>query len=72
MVHVKVRDCLDSKTLGYAYQSVDIPWLRSKLTPQRCRPRVAQGQDQDKVAVRIGIPRLKKPKNKDDEEVLVL
>ncbi|KAH1055312.1 hypothetical protein J1N35_033377 [Gossypium stocksii] len=92
MVRVKVRDCLDSKTLGYDYQSVDIPWLRSKPTPRRRRPRVAQGLDQgqdvaarrrsknrrdfpivlDRVAVRIEIPRLKKPKNKDDEEVLVL
>ncbi|KAK5826626.1 polyphenol oxidase, chloroplastic-like [Gossypium arboreum] len=92
MVRVKVRDCLDSKTLGYDYQSVDIPWLRSKPTPRRRRPGVGQGQDQgqdvaarrkgknrrglpivlDKVAVRIEIPRLKKPKNKDDEEVLVL
>ncbi|MBA0748319.1 hypothetical protein Gogos_005158 [Gossypium gossypioides] len=92
MVRVKVRDCLDSKTLGYDYQSVDIPWLRSKPTPRRSRPGVGRGQDQgqdvaarrksknrrgfpivlDKVAVRIEIPRPKKSKKKDDEEVLVL
>ncbi|MBA0694906.1 hypothetical protein Goari_005168 [Gossypium aridum] len=46
MVRVKVRDCLDSKTLGYDYQSVDIPWLRSKPTPRRSRPGVGRGQDQ--------------------------
>ncbi|KAK8293819.1 hypothetical protein V6Z11_D06G214600 [Gossypium hirsutum] len=92
MVRVKVRDCLDSKTLGYDYQSVDIPWLRSKPTPRRSRPGVGRGQDRgqdvaarrksknrrgfpivlDKVAVRIEIPRPKKSKKKDDEEVLVL
>ncbi|PPD69233.1 hypothetical protein GOBAR_DD33883 [Gossypium barbadense] len=46
MVRVKVRDCLDSKTLGYDYQSVDIPWLRSKPTPRRSRPGVGRDQDQ--------------------------
>ncbi|MBA0638044.1 hypothetical protein Godav_025302 [Gossypium davidsonii] len=46
MVRVKVRDCLDSKALGYDYQSVDIPWLRSKPTPRRSRPGVGRGQDQ--------------------------
>ncbi|PWA88354.1 polyphenol oxidase protein [Artemisia annua] len=34
MVRVKVRDCLDSKILGYVYQDVVIPWLESKPTPQ--------------------------------------
>ncbi|PPD69237.1 hypothetical protein GOBAR_DD33887 [Gossypium barbadense] len=88
MVRVKVRDCLDSKTLGYDYQSVDIPWLRSKPTPRRSCSGVGRGQDVaarrksknrrgfpivlDKVAVRIEIPRPKKSKKKDDEEVLVL
>ncbi|TYG65963.1 hypothetical protein ES288_D06G229200v1 [Gossypium darwinii] len=33
-VRVKVRDCLDSRALGYDYQSVDIPWLGSKATPR--------------------------------------
>ncbi|MFQ6658019.1 hypothetical protein Gotur_027465 [Gossypium turneri] len=35
LVRVKVRDCLDSRALGYDYQSVDIPWLGSKATPRR-------------------------------------
>nr|ADI44162.1 polyphenol oxidase 1 [Fragaria pentaphylla] len=37
MVRVKVRDCLDSKKLGYVYQDVDIPWLTSKPTPRRSK-----------------------------------
>ncbi|WCJ26989.1 Polyphenol oxidase chloroplastic [Euphorbia peplus] len=34
-VRVKVRDCLESKNLGYVYQEVDIPWLQSKPTPRK-------------------------------------
>ncbi|XP_004303397.1 PREDICTED: polyphenol oxidase, chloroplastic-like [Fragaria vesca subsp. vesca] len=37
LVRVKVRDCLDSKKLGYVYQDVDIPWLTSKPTPRRSK-----------------------------------
>ncbi|GMN50855.1 hypothetical protein TIFTF001_020012 [Ficus carica] len=35
LVRVKVRDCLDTKKLGYVYQDVDIPWLNSRPTPRR-------------------------------------
>ncbi|KAK5826642.1 hypothetical protein PVK06_021568 [Gossypium arboreum] len=35
LVCVKVRDCLDSRHLGYNYQSVDFSWLGSKATPRR-------------------------------------
>ncbi|XP_054800810.1 polyphenol oxidase, chloroplastic-like [Prosopis cineraria] len=35
LVHVKVKDCLDTRNLGYVYQDVDIPWLKSKPTPRR-------------------------------------
>ncbi|KAJ8423529.1 hypothetical protein Cgig2_030024 [Carnegiea gigantea] len=34
-VRVKVRDCLDDRKLGYTYQNVDIPWLKSRPTPRR-------------------------------------
>ncbi|KAI7742893.1 hypothetical protein M8C21_032438 [Ambrosia artemisiifolia] len=34
MVRVKVRDCLDSKNLGYVYQDVETPWLNTKPTPR--------------------------------------
>ncbi|KAJ1434766.1 putative domain, di-copper centre [Sesbania bispinosa] len=35
LVRVKVKDCLDTRKLGYVYQDVDIPWLGSKPTPKR-------------------------------------
>ncbi|KAH1103157.1 hypothetical protein AAZX31_13G225500 [Glycine max] len=37
LVRVKVKDCLDERKLGYAYQDVDIPWSNSRPTPQRSR-----------------------------------
>ena len=33
LVRVKVQDCLNSRNLGYVYQEVDLPWLKSKPTP---------------------------------------
>ncbi|CAJ1961616.1 unnamed protein product [Sphenostylis stenocarpa] len=43
LVRVKVKDCLDTRKLGYVYQDVDIPWLKSKPTPRMsgARKRVA-------------------------------
>ncbi|XVE87994.1 hypothetical protein DITRI_Ditri19aG0032900 [Diplodiscus trichospermus] len=35
LVRAKVRDCLDTKTLGYDYQCVDIPWLKTKPIPRK-------------------------------------
>ena len=35
LVRVKVRDCVDSRKLGYDYQNVDIPWLNTRPTPRR-------------------------------------
>ncbi|KAK9267841.1 hypothetical protein L1049_010277 [Liquidambar formosana] len=37
LVHVKVKDCLDHTNLGYVYQDVDIPWLKSKPTPRKIK-----------------------------------
>ncbi|KAH7836475.1 hypothetical protein Vadar_019320 [Vaccinium darrowii] len=34
LVRVKVKDCLDEKNLGYVYQNLDIPWLKSRPTPR--------------------------------------
>nr|XP_043626900.1 polyphenol oxidase, chloroplastic-like [Erigeron canadensis] len=34
MVRVKVRDCVDSKNIGYVYQDVETPWLNSKPVPR--------------------------------------
>ncbi|KAL2341926.1 hypothetical protein Fmac_009866 [Flemingia macrophylla] len=41
LVRVKVKDCLDTKKLGYVYQDVDIPWLKSKPSPRRLRAQKA-------------------------------
>ncbi|XP_062094883.1 polyphenol oxidase, chloroplastic-like [Humulus lupulus] len=35
LVRVKVRDCVDSRKLGYEYQKVDIPWMNTRPTPRR-------------------------------------
>lgn len=37
LVRVKVRDCLDSRKLGYVYEDVEIPWLKSRPTPRRTK-----------------------------------
>ncbi|KAI7999995.1 hypothetical protein LOK49_LG09G00649 [Camellia lanceoleosa] len=34
LVRVKVKDCLDTRKLGYVYQDVDIPWLNTRPTPR--------------------------------------
>jgi polyphenol oxidase len=33
LVRVYSKDCLDNRNLGYEYQQVDIPWLKSKPVP---------------------------------------
>nr|Q6UIL3.1 RecName: Full=(+)-larreatricin hydroxylase, chloroplastic; AltName: Full=Polyphenol oxidase; Flags: Precursor [Larrea tridentata]AAQ67412.1 (+)-larreatricin hydroxylase [Larrea tridentata] len=37
-VRVYVRDALDERKLGYAYQEVDIPWINSKPKPRKANP----------------------------------
>ncbi|KAG5023313.1 hypothetical protein AAZX31_07G178200 [Glycine max] len=45
-VRVKVKDCLDSKKMGYDYQRVDLPWLlagelikpKKEIIPLRSKP----------------------------------
>ena len=37
LVRVKVKDCLDTRNLGYVYEDVNIPWLKSKPTPRRSK-----------------------------------
>ncbi|GMY32824.1 polyphenol oxidase, chloroplastic-like isoform X2 [Fagus crenata] len=36
-VRVKVKDCLETTKLGYVYQKVDIPWLKTKPTPRKSK-----------------------------------
>ncbi|KAH1055294.1 hypothetical protein J1N35_033359 [Gossypium stocksii] len=82
LVRVKVRDCLDSRALGYDYPSVDNPWLGSKATPRRRgrapRPPPPSGRAPDKI-VPFEVPRPKKSStkigkedNEEKEEVLVM
>lgn len=42
LVRVKVRDCLDNRRLGYVYQDVEIPWLKSKPTPRKLVKKIAK------------------------------
>ncbi|XP_054801103.1 polyphenol oxidase, chloroplastic-like [Prosopis cineraria] len=37
LVRVKIKDCLDTRKLGYVYQDVNIPWLQARPTPSRSR-----------------------------------
>nr|QVN30069.1 polyphenol oxidase-2-like protein [Juglans regia] len=41
-VRVKVKDCLDTTKLGYVYQDVDLPWLKSKPTRKSKLKKVAK------------------------------
>ncbi|KAG5095617.1 hypothetical protein AAZX31_18G205700 [Glycine max] len=36
-VRVKVRDCFDTKRLGYVYEDVDLPWLRTPPTSRKSK-----------------------------------
>ncbi|XP_050214626.1 polyphenol oxidase, chloroplastic-like [Mercurialis annua] len=50
-VRVKVRDCLDTKKLGYTYQEVDVPWLNSKPRPRKLSKKVADNRNFGQVAL---------------------
>ncbi|OWM77502.1 polyphenol oxidase, chloroplastic-like [Punica granatum] len=61
-VRVKVRDCLDNTKLGYVYQDVEIPWLKSKPTPRKLVKKVtrklgvAQAAETPKNLPRVQFP----------------
>ncbi|TKY65558.1 Polyphenol oxidase [Spatholobus suberectus] len=38
LVRVKVRDCLDTRKLGYVFEDVDLPWLRTPPTSRKSKP----------------------------------
>ncbi|CAH1425873.1 unnamed protein product [Lactuca virosa] len=42
LVRVYVKDCLFTNQLGYDYQRVDVPWLKSKPVPRAPRSGVAR------------------------------
>ena len=37
LVRVKIRDCIDTKNLGYVFEEVDLPWLNAPPTPRRTK-----------------------------------
>ncbi|GMN50854.1 hypothetical protein TIFTF001_020010 [Ficus carica] len=61
LVRVKVRDCLDSRKLGYVYQDVDVPWLNSRPTPRRAVNRVTGFLERIGVARADEFPRVSFP-----------
>ncbi|CAH1436314.1 unnamed protein product [Lactuca virosa] len=85
LVRAKVRDCCDSKNLGYVYQEVDIPWINCK--PDRPPKRAPVSYDHipfakfafprnlDKV-IKVLVQRPKKLRSKkekeEEEEILVI
>lgn len=44
LVRVKVKDCIDTKYLGYVYQDVDIPWLNFKPTSTRMSKEIREAK----------------------------
>lgn len=58
MVRVKVRDCLDHTKLGYVYQDVEVPWLRS-----RPKPRISSVVRKLKKLVRANAADIPSPKD---------
>ncbi|RDX61923.1 hypothetical protein CR513_59800, partial [Mucuna pruriens] len=82
LVRVKVKDCLDTTRMGYAFQKVDIPWLNSRpkpkiLVPQSSAPRLQPEKSvqppsfilNSKTRIVVNRPRHSSP---DAEEVLVI
>lgn len=82
-VRVKVMDCLDTRTLGYIYQHVDIPWSNTRPTPRGYSMAADTSPTATEVfpkkldtAVRVMVPRPKISRSKkakdDEEEILVI
>ncbi|KAI7737742.1 hypothetical protein M8C21_020755 [Ambrosia artemisiifolia] len=88
LVRVYVKDCLLTNQLGYDYQRVDVPWLKSKPVPRAPRSGVAKKligkvKKSDDVVfpvkldktVKVLVPRPKKSrtkKEKEDKEELLI
>ncbi|KAL8129724.1 hypothetical protein V2J09_018879 [Rumex salicifolius] len=62
-VRVKVRDCLDTRNLGYTYQDVDLPWLNSRPASSKSRVRslFSSSGKQAKAAPHVPVVRFPKP-----------
>ncbi|XP_023001713.1 polyphenol oxidase, chloroplastic-like [Cucurbita maxima] len=59
-VRVRVRDCLDTKNLGYIYQDVELPWLETRPTPRRAL-RAQKSVDSNVPSRRVKPPKMKLP-----------
>ncbi|KAM0025220.1 putative catechol oxidase [Helianthus debilis subsp. tardiflorus] len=81
LVRVYVKDCLLTNQLGYDYQRVDVPWLKSKPVPRAPRSGVAKKligkvKKSDDVVfpvkldktVKVLVPRAKKSRSKKEKE----
>ncbi|KAK6279512.1 hypothetical protein POUND7_019779 [Theobroma cacao] len=72
LVRVKVRHCIDSKTLGYDYQDVDLPWLKSKPTPRKLAKKVATGGPGIALAAETKKKKSRSKKEKEEEEEILI
>ncbi|XP_021906253.1 polyphenol oxidase, chloroplastic-like [Carica papaya] len=87
LVRVKVKDCLETKNLGYVYQDVDLPWL--KVKPETRRRTLLKRSERkketqkgvfplslEKEIVTVKVSRPKKLRSKEEkeeeEEVIVI
>ncbi|XP_022927081.1 polyphenol oxidase, chloroplastic-like [Cucurbita moschata] len=59
-VRVRVRDCLDTKNLGYIYQDVELLWLETRPTPRRAL-RAQKSVDSNVPSRRVKPARIKFP-----------
>ncbi|CAO2823815.1 unnamed protein product [Amaranthus hypochondriacus] len=68
-VKIYVRDCLDTKKLGYDYQPMDLPWLKSKPKPKQTKTKKSLKKifwTEKKVsAEEVNVPTLTYPKTLD-------
>ncbi|XP_022927080.1 polyphenol oxidase, chloroplastic-like [Cucurbita moschata] len=79
-VRVRVRDCLDTKKLGYVYQDVELPWLQTRPMPRGARKAARHPKMKFPVtlksAISTEVKRAKKSRSKkekeEEEEILVI
>ncbi|KAJ1272857.1 hypothetical protein BS78_06G234700 [Paspalum vaginatum] len=78
LVRARVRDCLDTAALRYAYQDVGLPWLNAKPSVEAGSPAPAAGALpatlSETVRVAVARPRTSRSRREkdDEEEVLVV
>ncbi|XP_021910976.1 polyphenol oxidase, chloroplastic-like, partial [Carica papaya] len=81
LVRVKIKDCLDTKNLGYVYQDVDLPWLKAKPVPRKTLVKGSVGKKKtkenstrtfplnlEKQTVTVEVSRPKKSRSKEEKE----